>query len=177
MAKLPSQFDSSQHADMMDFSLIKDPGPFEMAIQNSEMRQTSSKDGEYLWLEIEIMDGPYKGRKLWRNLNLINKSEKAVEIAQRELASICRACKIGEIDDSEDLHNIIFSGTLGIKKSKNKDPDQQVITKYEPLVGAATPIPPSEARASSGKGKDKATSSGTERRTRKPVFEEDDEEE
>src|SRR5690606_36007197 len=78
---------------------------------------------------------------IWRNLNLDNPNKTAVQIANQELAELCRACGFpGGIEDSEELHGIRFTAEVDIKKGKTKeDADQNVIRHYHALEGAATP--------------------------------------
>jgi len=80
-------------------------GEYRAAIVNSEMKMTKSGNGKYLKLEIEILDGKYKGRKLWDNLNIHNANDTAMQIARATLSSICRAIGNMEPKDSTELHN------------------------------------------------------------------------
>jgi hypothetical protein len=66
-------------------------GEYQMHIINSEMRDTKMGDGQYLWLEFEILGPRYVGRRFWDRLNLFNKNETAVKIARKTLANICSA--------------------------------------------------------------------------------------
>lgn len=80
------------------------PGKYMVQIVSSEMRDTKSGNGKMLAMELEVIDGQYQGRKLFENLNLVNPNDKAVEIAQRTLSSICRAVGKMQVSDSEELH-------------------------------------------------------------------------
>ena len=46
------------------------------------MRPTKDGRGQHLWVEIDILDGPYAGRKLFDRLNLINANPTTVEIVR-----------------------------------------------------------------------------------------------
>ena len=46
------------------------------------MRPTKAGNGSYLQLEIEILEGQYKGRRLWDRLTLNHPNAVAVQIAQ-----------------------------------------------------------------------------------------------
>jgi len=80
------------------------PGDYEVAIIDSDMRPTKNGEGEYLELQMDVLDGKWKGRKLFDRLNLKNKNPKAVEIAKATLSSICRAVEVLTPNDSSDLH-------------------------------------------------------------------------
>lgn len=80
-------------------------GDYQAVITDSEMRTTKKGDGEYLLLTFEISSGgQYEGRRIWARLNVKNKSPKAVEIANRDLASILRATNVEQMQDTEELH-------------------------------------------------------------------------
>lgn len=88
-----------------DQSKLLPVGTYQMQIVQSEMRQTKAGDGEYLWLELEILGPKYAGRKFWERLNLFNKNEIAVNVAKKKLAKICASCGIyGTIADTQQLH-------------------------------------------------------------------------
>jgi len=103
MSKLPSIFKADEHEKLGDFEAI-DPGNYTAKIVKSEMVETKNKDGHFLKLQFEVLEGDCKGRMLWTNLNLVNPSDKAMEIAHKALASICEAVGINSVEDSEALH-------------------------------------------------------------------------
>lgn len=70
------------------------------------MKPTKSGSGKYLQFTFQIIEGEYANRLLWVRLNLNNPNGTAVEIARRELSSICRAVGVMVPTDSTDLHNL-----------------------------------------------------------------------
>ena len=66
-------------------------GKYLAQIVASEMRPTKDGRGQYLFLELDILEGPFAGRKLFDRLNLVNDNPDTVDIATRTLSSICRA--------------------------------------------------------------------------------------
>ena len=91
-------------------------GRYLAIISDSAMKPTKSGGGSYLELTFEIIDGPYKGRKVWSRLNLNNSSQQAVQIARGELSAICRAVGVMQPRDSVELHNIPLTVTVKLKK-------------------------------------------------------------
>jgi hypothetical protein len=81
-------------------------GDYVIVFVESEFIATKRRDGKYLQLIAQVLDGPFKGRKLWARLNLDNKNPAAVKIAERELSSICHAVNVLHPLDSAELHNI-----------------------------------------------------------------------
>ena len=122
-------------------------GDYAAVIVNNEMK-TSQKGGQYLKLEIDIVEGDYKGRKLFVNLNLVNDNPKAVTIAQQELAEICLAVSKPQIQDSSEIVGIRFMVSLGVKASTyNVGEMENKIKKYY-AYDAAKAAAPAEATTS-----------------------------
>lgn len=86
-----------------DFEAIPE-GWYKAAIVNDEERDTKAGNGSYIALEFEVLEGEYKGRHLWHNLNLNNPNQKAVEIARSHLAKICKAVGVPKPKSTAELH-------------------------------------------------------------------------
>ena len=80
-------------------------GDYEVAIVGSIVQANKAGTGKYLSLEMQVVSGQHKGRKLFDRLNLWNPNDKAVEIAKGTLSAICRAVGVLTPNDSADLHN------------------------------------------------------------------------
>lgn len=80
-------------------------GDYTVIIESDEVKVTKKGDGKYLKLTMQIIDGEYKGRKLWDQLNLWNPSKQASVIAQQTLSAICHAVGILVPVESSRLHN------------------------------------------------------------------------
>lgn len=139
-------FDANSVEPSQPFDLLPS-GKYVMHIVNSEMRSTKSGEGQYLWLELDILDGSHKGKKQWERLNLVNSNAQAVDISQRTLSAICRAIGKMQVSDSEMLH---FQPMLVTVKVKPAGPDKQGIHReaqnliggYEPVSGSGVPTAP-----------------------------------
>lgn len=131
-------FDASTVPDMMEFSAVPE-GQYIVIITNSEMKPTKTGTGSYLNITFDILDGPYKGRKLWSRLNLNNPNSTAVDIARRELGAICRAVGVTKPTDSAELHNKPLLVTVAVEINDRKQ-ETNTIKKYEAATPGATPI-------------------------------------
>ena len=100
-------------------------------ITESEMKPTKNNNGSYLQFTFQILEGEYKGRKLWARLNLNNPSDTAVKIARAELSAICRAVNVMTPKDSCELHNLPMAITVKCKKHNDNDDLTNEISKYE----------------------------------------------
>lgn len=103
MVKLNESFDAGSVEPRDDFAVLPD-GEYLAHITESEMRDTKAGTGKYLQLTWEVLTGGYTGRLIWDRLNLQNPNQTAVDIAERALSSICRACGVMMVADSEELH-------------------------------------------------------------------------
>ena len=102
MANLGMTFDATQVEPSAGFEVIP-AGKYHVQIVNSEMRPTKAGNGEMLWLEMTIIDGPHANKRLFDRLNLVNPNQQAVEIAQRTLSAICHATGQMSVSDSEHV--------------------------------------------------------------------------
>jgi hypothetical protein len=144
--KLPQSFNAATVAPSAPIEVIP-VGWYPMTITASENKETSKKNGSMLALEFTIIDGQYKGRKFFSNLNLVNPNAQAVEIAYAELSAICHATGVMIVEDSSQLHNIPLDVKVGMRKPDAAYPDPaNEIKGYKRLEGVgaanATGAPP-----------------------------------
>ena len=139
MALLPNTYNPNEHEASQDFSPLPS-GEYPVMIIDSDIKPTKRGDGSYLELTMQVIDGPMKGRLAWARLNIDNPSAKAVEIANRELKSICEAIgQVEQVTDSTVLHNrpmvarIEYVKADGVKTQK----DSNEVKAYKKLEGFA----------------------------------------
>jgi hypothetical protein len=95
-------------------------GDYEAMVTDSTMKRTKDNAGEYLELTIEVQSGQYQGRKLWDRLNLQNRNVTAVEIAQKQLAQLCHATGVMQVQDSQQLHNRPIIMKVSVKNDPSR---------------------------------------------------------
>lgn len=152
MAKLfEGGFDSTEVDPDAGFDAIP-AGNYLAVITASEWKTTKNADGRYLKLTFQLLEGQFKGRNLWVNLNLENKSEQAVNIAKANLSAICRAVGVPHPKDSQELHTLPM--VLKVKQKIREDNGElsnevrgflakgKAGKKEEPAEQAATGKPP-----------------------------------
>ncbi|WP_297972030.1 DUF669 domain-containing protein [uncultured Amaricoccus sp.] len=133
MASLGGTYDASQGEQMSDRSALP-AGEYLAAIARSDVSDTKKGDGRKVELEFEVLDGAHKGRRFWTTLNLWNPSATTVEMAQRELNSICHAAGRLRVADTEELHGIPMLVKLGFQKD---NPERNEPKGYKPAAGVA----------------------------------------
>lgn len=106
------------------------PGDYQVMIADTSDKETST-GGTMLIVEYEVLLGAHQGRKLWSRHNVVNRSDKAMEIAERELATICHAVGREAIGDTEELHGQRLVVRVGIRQDEGYEP-QNVVRMWSP---------------------------------------------
>jgi hypothetical protein len=152
MAKLGGTFDAASVEPNAPLEALP-PGEYKVQILQSEMRATKAGTGQMLWLDMEVLEGPLKGRHVYDQLNLINPNPTAEEIAQRTLSAICHAVGKLQVADSEELHFLPMLVRVAVQPNgynavKGYKPVAQTPGANGPVTGpAATPVSPAAAQA------------------------------
>lgn len=128
-------FDASQVPEQQEFTAVP-AGQYVAVATASGFKPTKNGQGQYLQFDFEVIDGEFKGRKLWARLNLQNKNASAVDIAQRELGAICRAVGVIKPNDSAELHGKPILLTVDVELD-DRNRQSNIIKKYEPAGGPA----------------------------------------
>ena len=142
MAVFAQTFDAANVDPNAGFELYP-AGKYLVQIIASEMRPTKDGRGQYLFLELDILEGPFAGRKLFDRLNLVNDNPDTVDIATRTLSSICRATGQMQVKDSEQLHLIPLIADVRVRPPKGQYGESNSI-RYLPR-NAAAPAPATRA--------------------------------
>lgn len=101
-------------------------GWYNVQIVGSEIKPTV-KGGAYLQLDLQVLDGPYAGRRIFDRLNIQNENPTAVEIAYRRLSAYCHAVGVLKVEDSQQLHGI----PLKVRVTVRTDPSGQYAPSNE----------------------------------------------
>lgn len=105
-------FDATTVAPQQPIEAIP-AGWYKAAVTESELAPTADGTGTRLKYEMTILEGPFKGRKVFDAFNIENKNPQAVEISQQQLSALCHATGVLRVQDSSQLHNI----PVGVKVS------------------------------------------------------------
>ena len=123
-------FDATQVEPQGDRSPLP-AGEYRVAIISSEMKPTKNGSGQFLELVLEVLEGQYKGRRLWDRLNLVNQNSQAVEIARSTLSAICHATGKLQPKDSGELHSIPMIARVALRKRQDNGEDTNEIKGYK----------------------------------------------
>ena len=138
-------FDASQVAPQQSVGPLP-AGTYLAHITESDVQPLKSGNGEGLKLTFEIIDGQFKGRKVWENLNIRHTSEDTQRIAQSQLSALCHAVNVIKLMDTAALHfkpvriNVTVREAVGQYKASNN------IKGYEAAGGGiSAPVAPATA--------------------------------
>lgn len=156
MANLGGTYDATGGQKMDDRSVLPE-AEYVSQICKSEVKNAKRAPNRYVNLEFEVLEGDRKGARFWSMLNLWNDNEQAVEIAQRELNSICHACGKLRVSDTEELHGIPIRVKLKVSPARDGYEAQNRVAAYKPLNEApggsqSTLPPPSTSGAQERRG-------------------------
>ena len=133
------------NAEEVEPSSSFDPIPagwYQAIISNSEMKATRDGYGEYLSLTLQVIEGQYENRLVFARLNLKNANDKAVDIARKDLAAICRAVGVMSPQGSEQLHDIPLMIKVKVRAASGEYEASNDIGGYKAVEGAnLTPAP------------------------------------
>lgn len=104
LTQVAPQFNAGEVEPNTPFEAIP-AGDYVVVIVDSNVKPTASGEGQLLELRLQVLRGDFKGRLLFDRLNLVNPSDKAVQIARATLSSICRAVDVMTPNDSSDMHD------------------------------------------------------------------------
>jgi len=119
MASFGHTFDASTVEPAAPFEVFP-PGKYLVQLVASEMRPTKDGMGQYLLLELDVLEGQYAGRKFFDRLNLVNANPDAVLMAQRSLSALCRAAGKMQVSNSEQLHLIPVQIDVKVRPPKGQ---------------------------------------------------------
>ncbi len=129
-------FNASDVAEADDDFAPTPAGKDTVEVSEAEVRENNAGTGEYLKLTLAVTEGDYKGRQVWDYLTYRHEtSPTAVEIGERQIAALLRACGLSSIKDTDELVGIPMLVSLKIEKPKagsDYGPSNRVKT-YAPL--------------------------------------------
>lgn len=103
-----------------NFGPLED-GKYICSVTDVEVKDTKDGSGQYIAATLTVAEGDNKGRKIFTNFNIKNKSEKAVEIGLGQLKSLLEQAKYK--GDMEKFTPSNLNGLLvGVKTKTKNDP-------------------------------------------------------
>jgi hypothetical protein len=139
-------------ANTVDPAASREPVPagwYRCVIVAEEEKPTKAQTGSYLQLDIEIVEGPHQGRKVFERLNLNNPSQDTVDRARSDLSSICRATGVMMPKTSADLLHKPLMVKVKVRPAKDGYDAQNEVVEYAAPDKAPSVAAPSATTANS----------------------------
>lgn len=120
-----------------DFELIPS-GNHRAVIVSTEAKENNAGTGHYLECELDLLDVPFEGRKLWYRINIDHPDEKTLARAKRDLKRLCDAVgHTGKLTSSGMLHDKPFVAAVVIKKRKDTGENTNDVKSVKSVAAAA----------------------------------------
>ena len=147
------QFNASEVEPEQGFSVVP-AGMYAAQIIDVEIKDTKAGNGQYMSVTWELLDGQYRGRKVWSRLTVRNANAEAERIGRQQLSALCHAVGVLNLQDTVQLHGKQARLRVTVKQDAQYG-DSNDVKGYEALAGSApgapfTP-PPAAAPARAGK--------------------------
>lgn len=104
-------------------------GKHPVTITKTEAKPTRDNQGGYIQFTLTAFDGPNKGMSTFDNLNLHNKSQQAVEIANKQLAAYCAVTGVFHFQDTDELMNKPF--VIEIAQQRDNPQYTEVVALFD----------------------------------------------
>jgi cobalamin biosynthesis protein CobT len=118
MAKLKKSFNAKQISEENPFEPIP-AGRYTAQVIKTELCETKAGDGHYLKIQFQVLNGEYKGRTIFSNLNIDNQNDLAVQIAEQKLSRLCLAVGVTVLKDTKQLHGKPLIANVSITEAKD----------------------------------------------------------
>ena len=106
-------------------------GDYLVVITASSKDSNKKGTGQLLQLTFDVIDGEYKGRKIFERLNIVHENATAMKIAQQALSAICYVTGVMHPKQSEELHGKPIMIRLGIRPAKGEYNESNTILEYK----------------------------------------------
>ena len=100
------------------------------------LAQLRQGKGNGLKLTFEIIDGQYKGRRIWENLNIQHENEETQRIAQSQLSALCHAVNVIKLQDTAALHHKPVHVRVVVREAQGQYQASNNIKGYESAGGS-----------------------------------------
>ena len=106
-------------------------GTYLSHITESDLVSAKSGNGQNLKLTFEVLDGQFKGRKIFETLCVQHTNADTQRIAQAKLSAICHATGLLRVQDSSELHYKPVKIVVTVQPPQNGFDAQNRIKGYE----------------------------------------------
>jgi len=134
-------FDATNVAPQASFQPLP-AGVYTTAIVDSDVKPTQ-KGGTQAVFTLQVVDGPFAGRKVFARINVRNPSPEAERIGQSQLSALQHACGVLQMQDTSQLHGKVVRARITVRKDETGQyGDSNEVKAFEAVGGAQMPTAP-----------------------------------
>jgi hypothetical protein len=130
-------FDATTVAPQATYTPIP-AGVYTTAIVDSDVKPTQ-RGGTQAVFTLQVVDGPFAGRKVFARINVRNQSPEAERIGQSQLSALLHACGVLQMQDTSQLHGKVVRARITVRKDETGQyGDSNDVKAFEAVGGAST---------------------------------------
>ncbi len=99
------------------------PDWYTMEIKSMEVRSTLAKNGKYVNVGLQVVDGPGKGKYVWDKFNIVNQSVGAQAIGREKLDKLGAAAGIPTLRACSEFIGKIVDARVKVQKGNPEEND------------------------------------------------------
>lgn len=116
-------------------------GTYLAHVMESSIVPLKTGNGQALKLTLEVLDGQFKGRRIWDNLNIQHTNEDTQRWAQASLSALCHSINVLKLTDTSDLHFKPVRIKVVIKEASGQYDASNAVKGYEPAGTSSAAAP------------------------------------
>lgn len=105
-------------------------GDYNGMVIETEIKENKKGTGSFIKVTTQILDEEYQGRRVYDYINVVHTNEKVQQIAERQLAELCNAVGVLELEDTQELHEIPLVVRLAIEAGNEQFGPSNKVKKY-----------------------------------------------
>ena len=111
-------------------------GTYIVRCESAEMKETKDGTGKYIKTRFKVTGGEYANRVMFKNFNVVNKSEKAQEIGRSEVKTLLKAAGRTSfaLDSVTDLCGLMCAAKVSVLRLSSYFSPRQIIIRFFLLV-------------------------------------------
>lgn len=140
-------WDNNDYQDDRDYSPVP-AGIYRLKALEAEEKDTRT-GGRMISVKYQICEGEHKGRLIWANFNVANKSAQAERIGRSQVAAWSRACGKPNANSTDQLLDAPFSARVKIEEQAGYKPRNAIdgFVADAPAAPSTAPSPKATAPA------------------------------
>lgn len=97
-------------------------GKYKMVIIGDELKDNKAKNGKYLEVKLQVVEGPHVAKQVKDRINLVNPSQVCQQIGQGTLKKICTLCGVQyPPQDTTGLYGKPMSVSIDVQMFKSNN--------------------------------------------------------